>query len=274
MRIRVGLTYAALLALAAFLVAPFVWMMLVSLHPSRAPIPEMGALVPAQPAWGNYRTVLLESNVPVDRFFWNSVIVSVAAVAGQILVCGMAGYGFARYRFWGREWLFGAFLASLMFAGTVTQIPVFLMLRSWGWLDTYAALIVPSLSSAFNVFLLRQFFRQIPAELEDAARMDGAGDWRLFWQVMLPMARPAVTTCAAFTFIAVWTDFLWPLIATQSQRMRTLEVGLSVFQSGYGPTNWPLQMTASVVTLVPLLIVFLMLQKGFIRGVTLGGLKE
>lgn len=273
MRAKALFTYLGLSLLAVFLAAPFIWMLLVSLHPSRSPIPELGALLPQNWAWENYGIVLFRTEIPVGRFFFNSLFVSAVVVAAQVLVCGMAGFGFARYAFRGREAVFGLFLAGMMFAGAVTQIPVFLMMREWGWLDTYAALIIPGISSAFNVFLLRQFFMAIPQELEEAARLDGASDFRIFARLFMPMARPAVATCAAFSFIAVWTDFFWPLIATQSQDMRTLEVGLSIFRAGYGTTNWPLQMTAAVITLVPVLLVFLALQRHFVRGVTLGGIK-
>lgn len=271
--VRAAVTYVALGALALFLLAPFVWMILVSLHPSRAAIPVPAKLVPEVPAWDNYRFVLFHPDVPVFRFFLNSVIVSLGTVLGQLVLCSMAAYGFARLQFRGREALFTAFLLSMMFAGTVTQIPVFLMMRSAGLLDTYWALIVPGMGSAFGVFLLRQFFVQIPRELDEAARLDGAGDWTIYWRLILPMSKAALATLAAFAFIASWTDFFWPLIATSSQDMRTLEVGLSIFKNSYGGMNWPLQMTAAVVTMVPVLVVFLALQRFFVKGVTLGSLK-
>jgi len=268
-----ALTYLGLAALAAFLLFPFVWMLLVSLQPSKAPLPELGQIFENAKHWENYAIVLFRTPVPVGRFFFNSVLVAVVVVIGQVLVSAMAGFGLARYRFAGRDTVFGLFIGSMMFAGAVTQIPVFLMLRSWGWLDTYAALIVPALSSSFNVFLLRQFFLAIPKEIEEAAYLDGAKDWTIFSRLFLPMSKPALATVASFTFIATWTDFFWPLMATQSQSMRTLEVGLSIFQAGYQGNNWPLQMAAAVITLLPVLVVFLLLQKSFVRGVTLGALK-
>lgn len=267
------MTYVMLLLLALFLIAPFVWMVLVSLHPSKSSIPSLENIVPDQPHWENYTTVLFMPNIPVLRFFLNSVIVSVAIVIGQLFVSSLAAYGFARMRFRGRDLIFGLFLLSLMFAGPVTQLPVYLLVRSLGWLDTYAALIVPGLSSAFNVFLLRQFFLQIPTELDEAARIDGAGDFRIYSRVILPLSRAALATAAAFTFFAVWTDFFWPLLATSSMEMRTLEVGLSVFKNSYGGTNWPLQMTAAVIVLLPLIVFFLFTQRYFVRGITMGSIK-
>jgi multiple sugar transport system permease protein len=247
-------TYLALAALAAFLAAPFVWMVLVSLHESRAPIPTPDKIVPPVARWDNYGLVLFRTELPVLRFALNSVAVTLAVVAGQLFVCSLAAF-------------------AMMFAGQVTQIPVFLMVRSFGWLDTYWALIVPGVGSAFGVFLLRQFFAQIPTELDEAARLDGAGHWTVYARVVMPMARAAMATLGAFAFIGTWTDFFWPLMATSSLDMRTLEVGLSIFKNSYGGTNWPLQMAAAVVVLVPVLAVFLALQRYFVRGVTLGGLK-
>jgi multiple sugar transport system permease protein len=266
-------TYLALAALAAFLAAPFVWMVLVSLHESRAPIPTPDKIVPPVARWDNYGLVLFRTELPVLRFALNSVAVTLAVVAGQLFVCSLAAFAFSRLRFRGREALFVAFLLSMMFAGQVTQIPVFLMVRSFGWLDTYWALIVPGVGSSFGVFLLRQFFAQIPTELDEAARLDGAGHWTVYARVVMPMARAAMATLGAFAFIGTWTDFFWPLMATSSLDMRTLEVGLSIFKNSYGGTNWPLQMAAAVVVLVPVLAVFLALQRYFVRGVTLGGLK-
>jgi multiple sugar transport system permease protein len=267
------LSYTVMLALAAFLMAPFVWMVLVSLHPSRSSIPAIAEIVPKEANWVNYKTVVTQEEVPVGRFFFNSVVVAVGVVVGQLFVCSLAAYGFARLRFRGREPLFVTFLLSMMFAGPVTQIPVYLMVRSFGWLDTYWALIVPGVSSAFSIFLLRSFFMQIPAELDEAARLDGAGEFKIYWRLVLPMSKAALATAGVFTFIGVWTDFFWPLLATDSLHMRTLEVGLSIFKNSYGTTNWPLQMTAAVVVMMPILIVFLALQRHFVKGVTLGSIK-
>ncbi len=263
-----------LILVGLFLTAPFVWMLLVSLHPSKAPIPMGLDIIPKDPQWGNYSFVLFMPELPVFRFFLNSVIVCACVVFGQLLVSSLAAYSMSRLKFKGRDSLFALFLASMMFAGTVTQIPVFLMMREFGWLNTYAALIVPGLSSSFSVFLLRQFFLQIPFELDEAARIDGATDFGIWWKVIVPLAKPALAAAGAFCFFAVWTDFFWPLLSTSSVDMRTLEVGLSVFKNSYGGTNWPMQMTAAVIVMVPCLVVFLAFQKHFIKGITAGAVKE
>lgn len=266
-------SYALLLALAAFLMAPFVWMVLVSLHPSRQPIPTLENIVPPDPQWQNYKTVLFDLNLPVDRFFLNSVFVTFSVVILQLLITSMAAYAFARLRFKGKKPLFAVFLGSMMFAGPVTQIPVYLLLRSLGWLDTYYALIVPGISSAFSIFLLRQFFSQIPYDLDEAARMDGASHFSIYSRIIMPLSKPALATAAAFTFFGVWTDFFGPLIYTNSTEMRTLEVGLSIFKNSYGGSNWPLQMTAAVIVMLPLLVAFLFAQRYFVKGILLGGVK-
>lgn len=268
----IGLICLALVGL--FLAAPFLWMVLVSLHPSRAPIPMGLEVIPKEPNWQNYGFVLFMPELPVARFFFNSVFVCAVVVVGQLIVTSLAAFALSRLKFKGRDTVFGLFLASMMFAGTVTQIPVFLMMREVGWLNTYAALIVPALSSSFSVFLLRQFFLQIPFELDEAARMDGATDLAIWWKVTLPLGRPALAAAGAFCFFAVWTDFFWPLLSTSSVDMRTLEVGLSVFKNSYGGTNWPLQMTAAMIVLAPSLLVFILLQKHFIKGISAGAVKE
>ncbi len=299
--LRTLLSYGCLTFLALFLLAPFAWMVLISLHPAKQPIPSLRDTIPTKtvvqnvwkprgfrpgegswvpqakqvydPHYENYRLVLFMDNLPVWRFFLNTLFVTLSVVLSQLLITSLAAYGFARLRFRGRNVLFVLFLGSLMFAGPVTQIPVYLLIRSFGWLDTYWALIVPGISSAFSVFLLRQFFMQIPVELDEAARIDGAGDLKIYWRVILPLSKAALATAAAFTFFAVWTDFFGPLIYTNSTEMRTLEVGLSIFKNSYGGNNWPLQMTAAVIVMAPLLAVFLLCQRYFTRGVMLGSIK-
>ncbi len=266
-------SYWLLTALAVVLFAPFAWMILVSLHPPKTPIPPLAEIIPPKPAWGNLTQVLFSPTLPVSRFFFNTTVVTVTVVILQLLITSMAGYGLARLRWKGREVVFWLFLGSMMFAGPVTQIPVYLILRAFGWLDTYYALIVPGISSAFSVFLLRQFFLQIPFELDEAARIDGASDWTIYARVILPLGKPALATAGAFTFFAVWTDFFGPLIYTNSTEMRTLEVGLSIFKNSYGGTNWPLQMTAALIVMTPLLVVFLFVQRFFVKGIMLGSVK-
>jgi len=270
---RRTLAWLAMFGLAVFLVAPFIWMILVSLHPAKSPIPDYKDLVPSHPQWSNYGIVLFSPDVPVGRFFLNSIIVSGVVVVGQLFISSLAAYSLARIRFKGSQSLFWLFLSSMMFAGVVTQIPVYLFMRTAGLLDTLSALIIPGLSSAYSVFLLRQFLLSLPFELDEAAYIDGASYWTVYARILMPLSKPALATVASFTFFAVWTDFFWPLLATNSMRIRTLEVGLSIFKNSYGTTNWPLQMAAAVITLAPMMGVFLLTQRYFTRGIQMSGLK-
>jgi multiple sugar transport system permease protein len=272
-RVVVTASYALLVLLAVVMITPFVWMVITSLHASQGTLPDPSHLVPDRWHWENYRTVIFMPDTPFGRFLLNTVLVCVGVVFGQLLFCSTAAYGFARTRFRGRDPLFYMFLATMMVPGAVTMIPVFLIVRWFGWLNTYYALIVPGISGAFGIFLLRQFFLTLPGELDDAARMDGCSDFMIYWRIALPLSGPALATLAAFTFIGTWTDFFGPLIYTSSTSMRTLEVGLSVFKDAFGTTNWPLQMTAAVLVLIPCLLVFLFTQRYFITGITMTGLK-
>lgn len=256
--------------LAVFLLAPFIWMVLISLHGPKDPIPPLSKTMPTEWHFENYSWVLFNPSLPVSRFFWNSVFVSVSAVVLQLFITSLAAYGFARLRFRGREWLFAVFLGSMMFAGSVLQIPVYLLIKGLGWLDTYAALIVPAISSSFSVFLLRQFMISVPKELDEAAKLDGATEFQVYWRVIMPLSKASLATAGAFTFFGIWTDFFGPLIYTNSTEMRTLEVGLSVFKNSYGATQWPLQMAAAVIVMIPLVIVFLLSQRFFVKGVLMG----
>lgn len=268
--------YALLVAVALTTVLPFVWMAVTALHPRDAQPPTMGALFAPQ-SWHpeNYAYVLTFPELPVWRFALNSFIVVGGVVVLQLTLCALAAFGFARLRFPGRDGLFMVFLLTMMVPAQVLIVPLFEITRGLGWLDTYAGLIVPYpyLSTAFGTFLLRQYFLTIPRSLDEAARIDGCGHLGTFWHVILPSARPALATLAAFAFIWTWTDFYWPLLATSSTHMRTLEVGLSIFKDSYGGTRWPLQMAAAMIVLLPVLAFFLLVQRYFVRTAVLTGLK-
>ena len=273
MRLRNLLSYLLMTLIALLTVAPFAWMVLASLHPSQGALPTPANLFPQRWHFENYAMVLGMNAAPFLRWLGNTVLVAVSVVIGQLALCSLAGYGFARLRFPGRELLFFLFLATMMIPGQVTMIPAFLVVRSFGWLNTYWALIIPGISSAFGIFLMRQFFLTLPKELDEAATMDGCSPFGLYWRFALPLSAPALATLAAFAFIATWTDFFWPLLVTSTTEMRTLEVGLSLFKDSFGATNWPLQMTAAVLVLIPVLLVFLFTQRFFVRGIAMTGLK-
>jgi len=273
---RKVILYTVLVALAVTTVAPLVWMVFTSLHPplSQVPTPER-LFRPRRWAFENYRSVLTYAQLPVARFAINSVVVTAAAVLFQLAICSAAAYGFARMQFRGRDALFAVFMLTMMIPATVMIVPLFLTVHKMGLLNTYLGLILPYpyLSTAFGTFLLRQFFISLPRSLDEAARLDGASEFQIFWHIVLPASKPALATLAAFGFIWCWTEFYWPMLATTTTDMRTLEVGLSIFKDAYGGQNWPLQMTAAVIVMAPALIFFLLLQRYFVKGVVLSGVK-
>jgi multiple sugar transport system permease protein len=265
------LLHVMMYGLALITVAPFLWMVATSFK-------ELPDILIYPPVWWPKRFILDNyvnafSAAPFGRFYFNSVLVAVAVTIGQIITCSMAAFAFARLRFWGRDVLFYIFLATMMIPGQVTMIPSFMMLYWLGWIDSYAALIVPGLASAFGTFLLRQFFLTIPRDLEDAASIDGCGRFGLLWKIILPLSRPALATLAVFTFMGVFNDFLWALVVVNSEEMRTVQLGLAIFRDRY-QTDWGQLMAASVTATLPILLVFFFAQRYFIKGITLSGLKD
>lgn len=268
--VRAIALYSILAIVALSMLIPFLWMLSTSLMNDLEVYQFPPKFIPSILRWSNYAEAMTLQ--PFGRFFFNSMVVSAVSVIGQLLFCSMAAYAFARLRFPGRDRLFALYLGTMMIPAIVTIIPAFLIITTFGWINTYWALFTPTLSSVWGIFLLRQFFLTIPRELEDAARVDGASDLVIFFRVILPLSRPALATLAIFTFMGSWKDFLWPLIVTNRIDMRTVEVGISNFNSLYA-TDWPHQMAAAVVVMLPVIIVFLLAQKHFVRGITLTGLK-
>lgn len=262
--------YAVLTVLGATMLVPFGWMVASSLMGELEVYRFPPRLWPAAPRWANYGDAV--TMLPFGRFFVNTLVVTAASVGGQLLTCSMAAYAFARLRFRGRDGLFAAYLATMMVPAIVTLIPAFLLINAFGWMNTYWALFTPLLTSVWGIFLLRQFFQTIPRDYEDAARLDGASEWTIYWRVILPLARPALATLAIFAFLNAWKDFLWPLVVTTRNDMRTLEVGIAMFNSIY-TTNWPQQMAAAVIVLLPIVVVFFFTQRYFIEGISITGLK-
>lgn len=264
------LIYGILSAGAISMVIPLLWMISTSLKESVAIFQFPPQWIPDPVAWSNY----LETwkALPFERYYFNSIVVSVSITFGQLLTCSLAGYAFARLDFHGRDKLFMAYLSTLMVPGAVTMIPVFILMRTLGWIDSYQALILPGVFSAYGTFLLRQFFMGIPQDLEDAALIDGCSHFRVYWHLAMPLSKPALATLATFTFIGSWRDFMWPLVITHSEHMRTLPVGLASFQGMYY-TNWSYLMAASVMVMAPLIIVFLFNQRFFVESIKLSGLK-
>lgn len=261
---------AGIAVLALVMLLPFLWMFGTSLMDEFAVFRFPPPLVPQPPRPQNYAEAW--TALPFGRFYLNSLIFAAAVVVGQVVTSALAAYAFARLRFPGRDKLLVLCLSVLMIPGIVLLIPRFLIINALGWVDTYPGLISTELVSVWGIFLLRQFFLSIPRDLEDAARLDGAGEWTIFTRIVLPLSKPALATLALFAFVDAWKNFLWPLIATRSMEMRTVEVGIASFHSYYY-SNWPYQMAAAVTAIVPILIVFFLAQRYFVRGIQLTGLK-
>jgi multiple sugar transport system permease protein len=264
------LSHGLAVALAVSMLVPFLWMLSTSLMDEFEVYQFPPQLLPTDPVWSNYPNALTAA--PFARFFLNSAIMSLFIVFGQLFTAATAGYAFARLRFPGRDRVFILFLANLMVPVIVLLIPRFLLVNAFGWVDTYLGLIITELVSVWGIFLMRQYFLSIPRDLEDAARIDGASEWQVFWKVALPLAKPALATVALFSFVETWKSFLWPLIVTRSMSMRPVEVGIAAFH-GVFISNWPYQMAAAVTAVVPILILFFFTQRYFVRGIQLAGLK-
>ena len=260
--------YAALTAIASCALFPILWAVSGSLK--RAGEVTTPTLFPAQPQWSNYREVF--AVMPFWRMFFNSVLYAGCVSAGQVFFCSLAGYAFARLRFRGRDTLFVLYLGTLMVPLTVTVIPQFILMRVAGLTDTPWAMIVPGLfGSAFGTYLMRQFFRTLPDELEEAAILDGCTPWQIYWRILLPHAKSAVMVLAVLTWVNVWNDFLWPLLMIQRNSISTLTLGLVRMQGEY-VSRWPVLMAASILILLPLLFVYAIAQRAFIRGIAVTGL--
>ena len=262
--------WGVLVLLAATMAAPFFWMVSTSLMGELEVYSYPPRLVPETPQWDNYSGALTAQ--PFGRYLLNSLVFAGAVALGQLVTAATAGYAFARLEFPGRKSLFLLYLSTMMVPAVVVLIPRFLLISALGWVDTYAGLISTELVSVWGIFLMRQFFLTVPRDLEDAARIDGAGPWRIFAQVTLPLAKPALATLALFAFVDAWKNLLWPLVATRSMEMRTVEVGIASFHGTY-IANWPYQMAAAVFAVIPIMLLFALTQRYFVQGIQLTGFR-
>lgn len=262
--------HLALGALAALSLAPLLWMVSVSFMPageaSRFPPP----LWPTGATLDNYRALFARTGMA--RNFANSLLVSVAITFGSLLVNTMAGYAFAKLHFRGRERLFRILLAALVIPAQVTMLPLFLLMKQLGLVNSFGGVIVPGLATVFGIFLVRQYARSIPDELLEAARIDGAGELRIFFRIVLPMLKPVLVTLAIFTFMAAWNDFMWPLIVLTDQARYTLPVALASLSREH-IMDVEMMMAGAVITVLPVLLLFLLLQRYYIQGLLLGSVK-
>lgn len=261
----------ALIFLGVLVSFPFFWMLRTSvmLESEAQVFPPI--LIPSGLSLASYGRVFTIQ--PFLRYILNSLFVSTMIMLGQVLTASMGAYAFARLRFPGRDKLFLVYLGTMMVPSQVTLVPSYVLISWLGWINTYFALMVPGLVSAYLTFLLRQFFLSIPKELEDAARIDGAGYIRTFATIIMPLSTPALITCALFSFMGSWTSFLWPMIVTRTYTMRTVPVGLAALQTQQGYVNFPQLMAGSVMALLPIVILFLLLQRYYMEGIATTGLK-
>jgi len=271
-RLGTVLKYAILIFGAILMVFPFAWMIDASLMTSSEIQRRPPTLYPAEIQWRNFTDLL--DVLPFGRLYLNSLLVTIATVIGVLFTSSLAGFAFAKYQFPGREVLFYIILATMMIPFFVTLIPVFYIVRQLGWINTYQGLIFPSITSAYGIFLMRQFIFSVPDELLDAARIDGAPEPMIYWRIIIPLTRPALATLGTFTFIGSWNAFLWPLLVINSRDLYTVPLGLNtlrIFASEQRNLN--LLMSGTVLSVVPTLILFIFLQRYFIQGITLTGLK-
>lgn len=270
-RVRRELPLHLCLLLGAFVVLlPYLWMLTTSLKPIRQTFAPP-YLIPATFEWSNYLAAW--NAAPFGHYYFNSAVMAAGISVGQVLTAVMAAYAFDRLDFPFKNAIFFAFLATLMIPFHLILIPSYLIVLKLGWLNTFSALIVPRLASAFGIFLMRQYFRTLPRDLDEAAMIDGCGRLGVLFRVLLPISRPAVVTLALFAFLFAWNDFLWPLIVITNPDMLPIQVGLSTFSGKYG-TQWVYLMAGTVTSTLPVLILFVMAQRFVIEGVTVGAMNE
>lgn len=263
--------YALLTVLLIAVIAPFIWMILGSFK-------TQGELLQSPPTWWPQSATLdnytqLFSRLNFKQYFYNSTVVAVAVTAGNLLFCSMLGYALAMLNFKGKKALFGVVMATLMIPGVVTFVPLFVLVANIGLIDSLPGLILPFLVTPFGVFLMRQFFLGLPRDLLDAGRVDGAGELRIFRQIFLPLAGPALATLGILTFLGSWNNFLWPLVVAQQEQHYTLPVALALYSTGQNSTQYGLLLAGATVVVLPVLIVFLVFQRRFIEGIATTGIK-
>ncbi len=265
------LLYGILIGLAAITLAPLAWMLSASFMPRGEASTFPPPFLPKNFTLEHYVDLFTRGNAA--RYLFNSAFLSVAVTVVSLIINSMAGYAFAKYRFKGKDSLFKLLVSSMVIPAQVTMLPLFLMLNKMGFINTYMGVIIPGMAGIFGIFLIRQFAMSIPDSLIEAARIDGASDFRIYWSLILPLCKPILITLAIFTFMGTWNDFLWPLIVMTDDSMYTLPVALANLSLEH-VQDTELMMAGSVMTILPILILFVAVQKYYIEGIMAGGLKE
>ena len=266
------IVYAILIVGTVVTLVPFLWVVLTSLKPASEIIQVPPTFLPVHWTFQSYLTIFHDPNVPLGRFFMNSIFVTGMHVITVLFTSSLAGFIFAKYRFWGRNASFTFILAQMMIPFQVVMIPSYLILVKLNLVDNLWGLIIPAMADAFGIFLMRQFIEGIPSELIDAARIDGATEFGIYWSIILPQMGPSLATLGIFTFMGTWNDYLWPLIVLTTLEHRTLPLLLTWYNSAHG-TRYDLTMAASVLVLLPILVVYIFFQRWIVRGVALTGFK-
>ena len=264
------IAFAALAFLAAVTLMPLYWVVVCSFQPPTVVLEFPPSLFPANPTLVNFARLFNGSEIL--RWMLNSVFVTVVITAANVFFATLAGFTLAKKQFPGRQAIFWSIIALMLIPTQLTVIPLYALIIQLGWVNTYKALIVPALIGPFSIFLMKQFLQTLPTELMDAARIDGCGEWGVFRQVVLPLAKPGMGVLGIFTFMGSWNDFLWPLIVTNKSSMMTLQIGLHSLQNAYF-TDYALLMAGAAVSALPMIVVFLLFQPYFVRGVTFGAVK-
>lgn len=269
-KILKGILYVILVLMALVMLVPFAWMLSASLKLDKDVFIFPIQWIPENPRWQNYQDIW--TRIPLLKFVLNTVKLTLIVTFLQLLTSSFAAYAFAKLKFKGRNFLFMAYIATIAVPWQVYMVPQFMMMRSMGLADTHLAIICLQAFSAFGVFMMKQFYEGIPTELCEAARIDGMSEYQIWYRVMVPLSKPALSTLTIFTFVNTWNDFLGPLIYLTTESKKTLQLGLRMFISQYG-SEYGLIMAASVLSLIPVLVVFLSLQKYFVEGVAASGVK-
>jgi multiple sugar transport system permease protein len=263
-------THSFLLIIGSFIALPFLWMVTTSLKPPKLAFASP-YLIPEHFYWQNYQNAWAEA--PFSRYYLNSIVVAILITFGQVVSSILAAYAFERFEFRFKQILWLLLLSTMMIPMPLLVIPTYQIIQNFGMGDNLAALVIPRLWTAFGIILLRQYFNSVPRELDDAAKIDGAGTLRFIFKILVPIAKPAIATVGLFAFLFAWNDFLWPLIVLNSPENFTVPLGIANFTGKYG-TRWTLLMAATVTSTLPAIIGFLLLQKSLIKGLTAGGVNE
>ncbi|HEX5943706.1 MAG TPA: carbohydrate ABC transporter permease [Anaerolineales bacterium] len=265
------LMYSLLIAVSAFMILPFIWMVSTSLKPADEIFAIPPIIISPNSTLNAYR--YLQEQYNILGILWNTFIIAFSATILRLFFCALGGYGFAKFKFPGQGALFAFLLGTMVIPGAVTLVPVYIIMRDLKWIDTFWPLIIPGAANAFGIFFMRQYIMSVSNELMDAARIDGAGEFTIFWRIILPIISPGLTSLGLIFFMGSWNDFIGPLIYLKSPENFTLPLIIRSLVGPVGRTVYDVQMAASVISLIPLLIIFLIFQRRFVEGITAGAIK-